>query len=562
MLDVYYGSIGARKMIDRGQKPCTLDGPMYRHNANQLSFKDFCLPFSGHLQGDNRWVKLSEQIPWDLVEKIYVSQLRSDFGASAHPARMAFGSLLIKERLGLSDIETVAQITENPYLQYFIGLKEFQKESPFDKSQMTFFRKRFPAKAVERINEAIAVARIRAELAKDRDNDTSDENPPHGTGPSEDQRQLKKPLPNQGKLLVDATCTPADVAYPTDLNLLNKAREKTEKIIDVLHAARKDGGAKPRTYRKKARRRYLAVARKKRPGRKKVRKAIGQQLRFLRRNLKHIERLSDTAPLTVLPTRLYRDLLVISEMYRQQETMYNSRICRIEHRIVSISQPHIRPIKRGKVTADTEFGAKLSISLVNGYAFTERISWDNFNEGGDLIEIIEAYRQRFDVYPQSVHADKIYRTRRNLRYCREQGIRLSGPPLGRPRKATPENRQELKAARQLTRQDELDRIPVEGKFGQGKRRFSLGCIMARLASTSATVIALNILVLNLEKLLKVALHPFLFVLWFCVDIAHYGATSRRAKWWQQNHGEIMRWPLLEIGRLNGQHQTLAMADWH
>ena len=117
------------------------------------------------------------------------------------------------------------------------------------------------------------------------------------------------------------------------------------------------------------------------------------------------------------------------------------------------------------------------------------------------------------MYPESVHVDKMYRNRENLRYCREHKILLSGPPLGCPRKALPENQAELKAAQQLTRQDELDRIPVEGKFGQGKRRFGHGRIMVKLAGTSATVITLNILVMNLEKLLKAALFPLLCALW-------------------------------------------------
>ncbi|MBW2648102.1 MAG: IS5 family transposase [Deltaproteobacteria bacterium] len=512
---------------------------MYRHNVKQLSFEDFFLPFGGHLRGDNRWIKLSEQIPWELVEDIYVSKLRSDFGAPAHSARMAFGSLLIKERLGLSDEETVAQITENPYLQHFIGLKEFQKEVPFDSSQMVYFRKRFSAEAVDRINEAIAVARVREKLKENDAPRSTDNTPPNDICSSQENEpeQPQEKTKNQGKLLVDATCTPADVAYPTDLNLLNKAREKAEKIIDVLHAARTDGAPKPRTYRKKARKRYLAVARSKRPGRKKVRKAIGQQLRFLRkaigqqlrflrRDLGHIDTLTGHVSLTVLPPRQYRDLLVINEVYRQQKAMYESKTHRIDDRIISISQPHIRPIKRGKVVADTEFGAKVSISLVHGYAFTERISWNNFNEGIDLIEIIKKYHKRFDMYPESVHVDKIYRNRENRKYCRKHGIRLSGPPLGRPRKATPENHAELKAARRLTRQDELDRIPVEGKFGQGKRRFSLGRIMAKLADTSATVIALNILVMNLEKLLKTALSSLLFVPWLCFVTPLYEAVQR------------------------------------
>ena len=501
---------------------------MYRHNVRQLSFDDFFLPFGGHLQGDNRWIILSEQIPWELVEEIYVSKLRSNIGAPAHSARMAFGSLLIKERLGLSDEETVAQIMENPYLQYFIGLKEFQKKAPFDSSQMVYFRKRFTAEAVDQINEAIAVAPVRKKL-KESDAPRSTANtPPKDICSSQkgEPEQLKEKTKNQGKLLVDATCTPADVAYPTDLNLLNKAREKAEKIIDVLHAARTDGAPKPRTYRKKARKQYLAVARSKRPGRKKVRKAIGQQLRFLRRDLGHIDTLTGHVSLTILPSRQYRDLLVINEVYRQQKAMYEGKVHRIDDRIISISQPHIRPIKRGKVVADTEFGAKISISLVHGYAFTERISWNNFNEGVDLIEIIKKYHKRFDVYPESVHADKIYRNRENLKYCRKHGIRLSGPPLGRPRKETSENHEELKAARRQTRQDELDRIPVEGKFGQGKRRFGLGRIMAKLANTSTSVIVLNILVMNLEKLLKTALSSLLFVLRFCFLTPLYEAVRR------------------------------------
>ena len=202
---------------------------------------------------------------------MYVSKLQTDFGAPAHSARMAFGSLLIKERLGLSDVETVAQITENPYLQYFIGLKTFQKDAPFDSSQMVHFRKRFSAEAIDRINEAIAAGKIREKL-------NESETPPNASCSSQkgEPEQPKEPTKNLGKLLVDATCTPADVAYPTDLNLLNKAREKAEKIIDVLHGARTDGAPKPRTLSRPGNR-YLAVARSKRPGRKKVRTAIGQQ---------------------------------------------------------------------------------------------------------------------------------------------------------------------------------------------------------------------------------------------------------------------------------------------
>jgi hypothetical protein len=178
--------------------------------------------------------------------------------------------------------------------------------------------------------------------------------------------------------------------------------------------------------------------------------------------------------------------------------MYDHRVSRIDDRIVSVSQPHVRPIKRGKAGASTEFGAKVSASLVNGFSFVDRISWDAYNEAGDLIDQIEAYRKRFGYYPSSVHADQIYRTRGNRKYCTEHGIRLSGPPLGRPSSQI-EKRREIKLQ---ARQDELDRIPIEGKFGQGKRRFSLARIMCKLALTSETAITIAFVVMNLEKWLK------------------------------------------------------------
>ena len=76
---------------------------------------------------------------------------------------------------------------------------------------------------------------------------------------------------------------------------------------------------------------------------------------------------------------------------------------------MSINKPHVRPIKRGKAGADVEFGAKVSASVVDGFVFVDRISWNNFNESTDLIDQIEAYKNRFGHFPESVHADKIYR---------------------------------------------------------------------------------------------------------------------------------------------------------
>lgn len=177
--------------------------------------------------------------------------------------------------------------------------------------------------------------------------------------------------------------------------------------------------------------------------------------------------------------------------------MYELRTHRIEDRIVSISQPHIRPMVRGKASAPVEFGAKVSVSMVNGYAFLERLSWDSFNEGVTLIETLEAYKKRFGCYPKTVIADKIYRTRENRAFCKAHGIRLSGPALGRPAQG-----EEAADGRRMARQDASERNAIEGKFGEGKRKYGLGLIRARLASTSEAVISLQLLVMNLERRLR------------------------------------------------------------
>lgn len=462
---------------------------MYRKDdANQLQFEDFYLPFGGKLRSDNRWVILSKHIPWQQVEQEYSMNFsQSDTGNPAKSARIALGSLIIKERLGTTDRETVLQIAENPYLQYFLGFSEYKDEDPFDHSLMTHFRKRFDKDTLDEINESI----VRNALEPDQQ-------PQDKTPDDNDDDQPS----NKGKLIVDATCTPADVAYPTDLNLLNEAREKTEAMIDSMHAPLVGKSKKPRTYRQKARKDYLAVAKQKRPGYKKVRKAIGKQLCYLRRNLKNIDKMASKGLLMYLNKRQYHDLLVIKELFRQQLCMYENHTHKMADRIVSICQPHVRPIVRGKSKSNVEFGAKVSVSLVDGFSFVDRISWNNYNESGDLIKQIEKYHKRFGFYPESVHADQIYRNRENRRYCRKYGVRLSGQPLGRPKKVTPENAEQLKHQKQQHRQDEIDRIAVEGKFGQGKRRFSLARIMAKLAGTSEVVIMISFMVMNLEKILS------------------------------------------------------------
>lgn len=303
---------------------------------------------------------------------------------------------------------------------------------------------------------------------------------------------------NRGKLILDATCAPADIRYPTDLGLLNQARKQAEKIIDILYDGLEDKPSeKPITQRIVAKKEYLKIAKKRRVTKKQRRKAIKKQLRYINRNLGHIERLQTSgAKLEWLNDRQYKMLLVVATVYQQQLSMYENKEQRIDDRIVSLTQPHIRPIIRGKAGTPVEFGAKLSVSYHNGYVFLDRLSWDNFNESGDLKSQVKKFKLATGNYPESVHVDQIYRTKENRAWCQERGIRITGVPLGRPPKFIDK---EKKKQAQL---DERFRSRIEGKFGEAKRRFSLGRVMTKLSDTSQTAIAITFLVMNLSTLLR------------------------------------------------------------
>jgi IS5 family transposase len=513
---------------------------VYRKKVSrQLEFVDFYLPFSGKLSAENRWVKLAEIIPWELAEEIYAEAFCDDFGAPALSARVALGALLIKEREGLTDRGTVETIQENPYMQFFIGLEEFTEEPPFDASLMVDFRKRFGEAGLARISEAVALAQVEAKPNEQASNEkkpddrSSDNDSSRGTSTDNDSStsgsstaesnseatkentatssddNASSANTNHGQLIMDATCAPADIRYPTDVSLLNEAREKTDEIIDVLHGPLVGKSPRPRTYRKRAARDFKAFILRKKPRRNVIRKAIRKQLGYLRRNLNHIEKLlqnRDAASLRELSKRQYKTLLVCHEVCRQQQQMYDTKSHRVDDRIVSLSQPHVRPIKRGKAGRDTEFGAKLSVSVVDGFSFLDHLRWNSFNESCDFIGQVEAYRRRFGFYPESVHVDQIYRTRANRAFCKANDIRMSGPPLGRrPKDVTA-------ATKQQARADESIRSTIEGKFGQAKRRFGLSRVMAKLEGTSAAQISLSFLVLNLEAALRRLLFALLVFL--------------------------------------------------
>ena len=460
-------------------------------------------PFSRHLNPLNRWVLLAEKIPWDELVNVYSKQLRnSQTGADGINPRVAIGALIIKHMCDLSDRETIQQIQENMYMQYFIGYNSFSNEEPFDASLFVELRKRLGLEQINALNEKILELSQKKVIAGEGNKDNK---PPEATinyeppKESQDSTTDKENITHQGTLIVDATACPQDISYPTDLDLLNDAREKSQELIDFLFIPGVHT-RKPRTYRRVARKMYLKVAQKKVKSKKEIRRSIKQQLGFLRRNIKNIHSLLDPYKRIPFDPGQYKYFLVIQTLYDQQSWMYKEKVHSIDHRIVSIHQPHVRPIVRGKTNANVEFGAKLQVSMMNGFAFLEELSWEAFNEGSRFLKTIDQFKARTGYYPKEVLVDKIYCTRTNRARLKELGIALIAKPLGRPKAMSIHIRPG-------------QRNPIEGKFGQGKNAYGMNRIKARLQQTSESWIATIILVLNLVKLTWQVPHWAIRTIW-------------------------------------------------
>lgn len=480
-------------------------------SQQQLVLEGFETPFNQKLNGSNRWVVLAQHIPWDTLASMYNKQMHNKkTGAEGINPRVALGALILKHMCNLSDRETLLHIQENMYMQYFIGYSSYSNVPPFDPSLFVEIRTRLGGDQINMINEHII--QIMGKHGEEKRDKNTPSEPPHSesganlqfTGEIEtkpdptDLTEIKEPNELQeikveprpfGKMISDATACPQDIAYPTDLNLLNESREKSEELIDTLYLLSSLASNKPRTYRKKARRDYLKTAQKKTKSNKEIRQALRKQLSYLGRNIKTIHKLLDEHERIPLNKYQLNYLFIIQTLYDQQLEMYENKVHSVAHRITNIHQPHIRPIVRGKTTAKVEFGAKIQVSIMQGYTVLDEISWDPFNEGTRLMGSVENYRRIFGYYPEKVFVDKIYCTRANRNQLKEKGIELIAKPLGRPKAVT--NHISPGA-----------RNPIEGKFGQAKTAYGMNRIKARLKDTSESWIATIIMVLNLVKLAR------------------------------------------------------------
>ena len=456
---------------------------MIKYNSEkQLTIEEFKTPFQATLLPDNKWVKLGTIVPWDKFASAYMSMMNIGFGRPGISPRVVLGALIIKHIENLDDRGVIAAIQENIYMQFFVGLKEFNPHPVFDPSLFVDIRKRVGTDIFDSLN--VELIKSVSEKEDKKHNDKKKNN--------------KSNAPkNKGKMQADATVADQYITYPTDNGILNESRKKCEKIIDNLYEHNGKQGEKPRTYRRKTDTAYLNYSKKKKKSKSAHRKMTRKLLECVNRDIKHINKLLDVFELKgssfPLKHSEQRMLWVINTVYAQQKYMYDTKTHSCPDRIVSIFQPHVRPIPRGKTKAQIEFGSKLGVSLDKGFARINTFSWNPYHEGSDLIKQVEAYKELHGHYPELVQVDKIYATRENRRWLKEREIRITASPLGRRKK----KQYETYYQKTKRRKEAAERNHIEAKFGQGKNGHNLNEIRARLKETSESWVGCIFFIMNL-----------------------------------------------------------------
>ena len=299
--------------------------------------------------------------------------MNKSFGRPAVSPPIVLGALIINHKEKLGDIDVVETIKENPYMQFFIGLKEFNPYPVFDPSLFVEIRKRVGDEAYDSLTVELIKAVSRQEDKKYNEK-------------KDDDQELA--LPNKGKLKADATVADQYIAYPTDNRILNQSRKKLEGLIDQLYLLNGKKGTKPRTYRRKLDDACLDYSKKKKKSNATHRKMNRKLLEGVRRDIAHINKFLDgfeeqkwPSPLTPAQRRMF---WIINTVYDQQKQMFDTKTHSCPDRIASIFQPHVRPIPRGKTKAQIEFGSKLGVSLDRGFART----WPNTSPVAGLVTSI------------------------------------------------------------------------------------------------------------------------------------------------------------------------------
>ena len=368
-----------------------------KDDEHQYSFKNdwFMVPEVDH---NHEVIKIADAIDWASLSERLAKFYCPDNGRPTKPSRAKVGLLMLKHLNGLSDENVVDMLKRDLYAQYLcdVSLKEAQKF--INPSSLTYFRKQIGPEGVKLIEAEVL-------------------------------NTLKKTKIMRGRRLVtDTTVMPVNIAYPTDINLLDKIRRKAVEYIGKA----KDFGAKTyRTYQRTARKVVITYQKVRKHTIKSRRRVQKKLLQFSNRN---IEQLNDaiktskesSTPATQKPKEQFikkaeQFLQTANNILDQQKQIYQNK--KVTERIVSVQKTHVRPMVRGKYPVEVEFGPKILLNLQGDCLFLEDIQFNNVADSQLLEKSIQGYKERFGKMPTQLAADRGFWSKGNRQLAEDLGIK-------------------------------------------------------------------------------------------------------------------------------------------
>jgi IS5 family transposase len=432
-----------------------------KENEHQYSFKNdwFMVP---EVDKNHELIKMSDAINWESLSEKLAQFYCSDNGRPTKPSRAKIGLLVLKHLNGLSDKNVVDLLKRDLYAQYLcdVSLKEAQKF--INPSTLTYFRKQIGQQGVKLIEDEVLSILKKNKVVRGR------------------------------RLVTDTTVMPVNIAYPTDINLIDKVRRKA---VEYLDKAKNLGAKTYRTYQRTARRVAITYQKVRKHTLKMRRKTQKKLLQFSKRN---IEQLSDAVK-TVKNTKMTKDkeqfinktkkfLETAQNILTQQSQIYQNK--KVTERIVSVHKTHIRPMVRGKFPIEVEFGPKILVNLQDDCLFLEDLQFNNVSDSQLLDKSIENYKERFDKLPTQLAADRGFWSKSNYQLAENYGIK----------KIAIENKGKSNYLKGKPFRERLRRLrcKIEAKISLAKRKYGLNLCRYSIENGEEIWARLGLLAMNLK----------------------------------------------------------------
>ena len=421
------------------------------------------------LDDNHELVKISKAIDWPALSDKLAQFYCPDNGRPAKPSRAKVGLLILKHLYRLSDDDLVDLIKRDLYAQYLCDVSFGEAVKFIHSTTLVKFRKKIGLSGIKLIEEEVLNSLKRTKLLKGR------------------------------KLVCDTTVVPSNISYPTDISLLEKVRAKA---VKYLEKAKQFGADTFRTYKRTARKTFITYQKIRHHTIQSRRRTQKKILQFSKRNtaqlknaLEKISQKTDTSLNGIKEEvkeqflkEAKRFLATASNIVEQQKNIYKR--LPVKERIVSVHQPHLRPMVRGKYPVEVEFGPKILLNLKNNFLFLEYLSFNNTSDSQLLDISLKGYQERFGNTPTQLAADRGFWSKDNYRLAENLKIK----------KIAIENKGKSSYLKGKPFRERLRRLrcSIEAKISLSKRKYGLDRIRYTMPQGEEMWVRLGLMAMNLK----------------------------------------------------------------